>query len=166
MYVLLGAALHDAVCNLCRVVALCHILLRADVYGSQGLSYGGPSAVIWTWVVVAVMSCNVAACMAELLSAFPTAGVGWVGVWRGCCASACVLVRGMSGQSQQLWLCNTCTTEPAQGRAGVKVFAMVCCTSGPLSCAGAVDVICLWCVQQPVALTVVMLLMLLLLLLW
>lgn len=51
-----------------------NVNLRADSYGSLGLSYGGPSVVLYGWLFVSAMSCAVAACMAELLSAFPTAG--------------------------------------------------------------------------------------------
>ena len=41
---------------------------------SYGLMTGGPSVLIWTWVVAYVMTMFVAYSMAEICSAFPSAG--------------------------------------------------------------------------------------------
>ncbi|KAL6755552.1 amino acid permease-domain-containing protein [Haematococcus lacustris] len=43
-------------------------------FSAQGLAYGGPVAVIWGWLLVSCASLAVAACLAELVSAFPTSG--------------------------------------------------------------------------------------------
>ncbi|KAG2452188.1 hypothetical protein HYH02_003219 [Chlamydomonas schloesseri] len=45
-----------------------------DTYGTQGMAYGGPVAVVWGWVVCSCFSLVVALCLAELLSALPTSG--------------------------------------------------------------------------------------------
>lgn len=55
--------------------------MRADTFGSQGLAYGGPVAVIWGWVVCSVFSLVVALVMAELLSAYPTSGGIYYWAW-------------------------------------------------------------------------------------
>lgn len=53
---------------------ICALHMLADSYTTQGLAYGGPVVAVWGWVVVSFFSLIVAACMAELLSAFPTSG--------------------------------------------------------------------------------------------
>ncbi|MEW5318750.1 MAG: hypothetical protein WDW38_009945 [Sanguina aurantia] len=46
----------------------------SGTYGSVALTYGGPVGAIWGWVIVSFMSMTVALSMAEICSAFPTAG--------------------------------------------------------------------------------------------
>jgi amino acid transporter len=49
-------------------------LLRIPGLYTQGFIYGGPVAIIWGWVIVTTMTMTIGASLAEICSAFPTAG--------------------------------------------------------------------------------------------
>ncbi len=59
--------LFSVCCPLCSV-------WPAESYSTQGLAYGGPVVMVWGWIVVSFFSLVIAACLAELVSAFPTSG--------------------------------------------------------------------------------------------
>ena len=44
------------------------------MYGSIGMTYGGPVVMLWGWPIVCLFTLSVAASMAELASAYPTSG--------------------------------------------------------------------------------------------
>ncbi|MEW5315989.1 MAG: hypothetical protein WDW38_007383 [Sanguina aurantia] len=46
----------------------------SGTYGSVGLTYGGPVGAVWGWFIVSFLTMSVALSMAEICSAFPTAG--------------------------------------------------------------------------------------------
>ncbi|MEW5314876.1 MAG: hypothetical protein WDW38_006339 [Sanguina aurantia] len=50
------------------------ILGISGTFSGVGLSYGGPVGAVWGWVLVSFMTMSVALSMAEICSAFPTAG--------------------------------------------------------------------------------------------
>ncbi|GFR41746.1 hypothetical protein Agub_g2500, partial [Astrephomene gubernaculifera] len=66
-------------------MAICTSVLSffaiVDMYGTQGLAYGGPVSVVWGWAISAVFSIAVALSLAELLSAYPTSGGIYYWCW-------------------------------------------------------------------------------------
>lgn len=67
--------------NMATCTSVLSFFVLVDTFGSQGLAYGGPVAVIWGWVVCSVFSLVVALVMAELLSAYPTSGGIYYWAW-------------------------------------------------------------------------------------
>ncbi|KXS16086.1 amino acid transporter [Gonapodya prolifera JEL478] len=57
-------------------VSLSHIsiIIGVGTLLSYALSVGGSAGAVWGWIFVALMSLSVALCMAEICSAYPTAG--------------------------------------------------------------------------------------------
>lgn len=46
----------------------------AGTFGSIGITFGGPVVMVWGWLFVTACTCLVGLSMAELASAYPTAG--------------------------------------------------------------------------------------------
>lgn len=60
--------------NLASSFSVIGILVGLSATLGTSIQSGGPSAAIFGWIAVWLLACCVAACMAEISSAFPTSG--------------------------------------------------------------------------------------------